>query len=332
MARGATRGVTRCALLLIGTVVLVMAPSTAARGLLSKNTAAPGVEAEETGDKPSWKDLLGTQAPTSSDWFKSITGTAAPTISWSSLVGTAAPTRVYTSSPTVDFFAEMGAEGTVETKGEAQVKAQAAPNFWDLVGTASPTGDFSLSTLLGTSSPTVDWTTKFTSAPTKIYTVAPTMDWNEGFTATPTQDWHNLVGTAAPTADWTLAKLVGTSAPTSDWVTNFFAKPGTSSAESVDAASVTMSPAKVQAQAVSAASSDANGGFSAFFVMVCAIGSALLGGAIMYKYNTTQNASLESTPLISDGASKTSSDSSAGAPAAIMATDGPDSSRGYQAV
>lgn len=42
MARGATRGVTRCALLLIGTVVLVMAPSTAARGLLSKNTAAPG--------------------------------------------------------------------------------------------------------------------------------------------------------------------------------------------------------------------------------------------------------------------------------------------------
>ena len=56
------------------------------------------------------------------------------------------------------------------------------------------------------------------------------------------------MGTSAPTADWTLAKLVGTSAPTADWVTNFFAKPGSDSAASVDAASVTMSPAKVQAQ------------------------------------------------------------------------------------
>jgi hypothetical protein len=56
------------------------------------------------GDTPSWQDLLGTKAPTSSDWFKSITGTAAPTLSWSSLVGTAAPTRVYTRSPTVGFF------------------------------------------------------------------------------------------------------------------------------------------------------------------------------------------------------------------------------------
>lgn len=255
MVRGATRGAKRSALLLIGTVALVMAPTAAARGLLSKPTAAP----------------------------------------------------------------EMGAEGTtVSAKGET-VSAKAAPNFWDLVGTASPTAD---------------WTMKFTSAPTKIYTVAPTMDWASGFTAAPTQDWHNLVGTSAPTADWTLAKLVGTSAPTADWVTNFFAKPGSDSAASVDAASVTMSPAKVQAQDVSAASSEANGGFSAFFVMACAIGSALVGGAIMYKYNASNNASLESTPLIaSSPASKTSSESSAEpSPAAITASEGPDSSRGYQAV
>ena len=66
----------------------------------------------------------------------------------------------------------MGAEGTtVSAKGET-VSAKAAPNFWDLVGTASPTAD---------------WTMKFTSAPTKIYTVAPTMDWASGFTAAPTQ-------------------------------------------------------------------------------------------------------------------------------------------------
>ena len=65
-----------------------------------------GVEAENEGmaDKPSWQGLVGTNAPTSSDWFKSITGTSAPTLSWSSLVGTAAPTRVYTSSPTIDFL------------------------------------------------------------------------------------------------------------------------------------------------------------------------------------------------------------------------------------
>lgn len=265
MARGTTRGATRCALLLIGTIALVLAPTTAARGLLSKTTAAP----------------------------------------------------------------EMGEQGTVEAKGESQVKAERAPNFWDLVGTASPT---------------FDWTTKFTSAPTKIYTAAPTMDWSDGFTASPTLDWHklvgtasptvdwhNLVGTAAPTADWSLAKLIGTSSPTYDWTT-FFAKPGSDSAASVDAASVTMSPAKVQAQAVSAASSDADGGFSAFFVMVCAIGSALVGGAIVYKYTSSQKASLESTPLISNAASKSSSESSTDTPAAITATEAPDSSHGYQAV
>jgi hypothetical protein len=248
MARGATRGATRCALLLIGTVALVLAPTTAARGLLSKTTAAP----------------------------------------------------------------EMDEQGTVEAKG-GTVQKEGAPNFWDLVGTASPTKIY-------TAAPTLDWTTKFTSS--------PTLDWSESYTASPTMDFRNFLGTNAPTADWTLAKLIGTTAPTYDWTT-FFDKPGSDSAASVDAASVTMSPAKVQAQAVSAASSD-GGGFSAFFVLVCAIGSALVGGAIVYKYTSSQAASLESTPLISDAASKSSSETDASA--AITATEGPDSSRGYQAV
>jgi hypothetical protein len=128
----------------------------------------------------------------------------------------------------------MDEQGTVEAKG-GTVQKEGAPNFWDLVGTASPTKIY-------TAAPTLDWTTKFTSS--------PTLDWSESYTASPTMDFRNFLGTNAPTADWTLAKLIGTTAPTYDWTT-FFDKPGSDSAASVDAASVTMSPAKVQAQGTS---------------------------------------------------------------------------------
>lgn len=338
-----TRRAQRSAVLLIATVALALSPTTtaAARGLL-RNTA--DVHSQADGDKPNWRDLVGSSSPTGTGGWQALLGSSSPTGTggWKALVGSSAPTEVWS-------WAADAMEGAIEAKGET-VSKQDTPSFRDLVGTASPTADYSLARIIGSASPTSDWRKLIgTSAPTKMWTAAPTEDWHKLLgTSAPTVDWRNLVGTSAPTKlwtgsptkEWSLIDLVGTSSPSVDW-SGWLSDRGDTSAQSVDMQSVTLSPAAVGAQAVEGATvaydpNSQDNGLGAFFIMMCAIGSALVGGALLYKYNKDHAFTEERTSLISSG-----SDSSKGsfasevsdAPAVnAIEASGPDSSRGYQAV
>ena len=221
------------------------------------------VHSQADGDKPNWRDLVGSSSPTGTGGWQALLGSSSPTGTggWKALVGSSAPTEVWSWAageqplpvsqdtskargvlpttpirlPPTQSSGSMGTygahteraghlcispafphlpclngispaypshadavrrgcadamEGAIEAKGET-VSKQDTPSFRDLVGTASPTADYSLARIIGSASPTSDWRKLIgTSAPTKMWTAAPT------------EDWHKLLGTSAPTVDW----------------------------------------------------------------------------------------------------------------------------------